>query len=146
MGGSRAGHFRGPGGPHTSRRSRSAAAGLGATENPPGDERVGSAWAVPEIKGYLTEVEAHFVEFNTCAYQTERVRWFKPGKWAGRLEGLPSLSRVCRCPNWVRHESLSGKSKTERAAAYPKALCDAMVVEVFKKSLALEFWRYQMRG
>ena len=59
-----------------------------------------------------------------------------------------TLSRTCRCPNWVRHESLQGKSKTERAAAYPKPLCDAiakLVVEVFKKSLALEFWRYQVR-
>ncbi|CAK9044963.1 unnamed protein product, partial [Durusdinium trenchii] len=39
-------------------------------------------------------------------------------------------------------------TKTERAAAYPKLLCDAiakLVVDVFKKSLALEFWRYQLR-
>lgn len=92
---------------------------LGTTENPPGDERCGSAWAVPEIRGYLTEVEAQFVEFTTCSFQTERVRWYKPAKWAGRLEGLPTLSRVRRCPSWVSRESLTGKSKTERAAAYP---------------------------
>ena len=51
---------------------------LGTIENPPGDDRAGSAWAVPETRGYLTEVDAQYVEFATCSYQTERVRWYKP--------------------------------------------------------------------
>ena len=72
---------------------------LGTLENPPGDSTAGSAWALPDVSKELEVMAAETVEFNTCAWQEGKTRWFKPAKWGGRLEGLRSLSRVCRCPN-----------------------------------------------
>lgn len=86
------------------------------------------------------------VEFNTCAYQSKlRDRWYKPSRWAGRLEGLTGLARVCRCPNWVVHTPLVGKSRTEEAGAYPAELCAELakrIVASWKKTLSLEWWRH----
>ena len=121
---------------------------LGTIENPPGDEVAGSAWALPDVKKELELMGAETVEFNTCAWQEDKVRWFKPAKWGGALEGLKSLSRVCRCPNWVTHETLKGKQRTEAAGAYPKLLCQKvaqLVVAQFKRTLSLEWWRNQVK-
>jgi len=88
------------------------------------------------------------VPFNTCAYQPRaKVRHYKPAMWAGKLEGLPSLSRVCRCPAWIIHEPLLGKAKTERAGRYPDDLCEAvakLVLAGWKRIIKLEFWRHQV--
>ena len=71
-------------------------------ENPPGDGRCGPAWLLPEVKTALDEVDASRVPYNTCAFQSKlKVRHFKPGMWCGRLEGLGSLNKICRCPAWV---------------------------------------------
>ena len=118
-------------------------------ENPPGDSKCGPAWELPELKESLHKVRAVRVAFNTCAFQSkERTRHFKPAMWAGRLENLQSLGRACRCPAWVYHESLVGKSKAEAAGEYPQELCDEvakLVVSVWKRILSLEFWRHQMK-
>ena len=89
---------------------------LATLKNPPGSERSGAAWDLPEIDQALKDMSASIVEFNTCAFQQkQRERWWKPAKWAGKLEGLETLSRVCKCPSWVRHVVLVGKDRTEAA-------------------------------
>ena len=118
-------------------------------ENPPGDGRCGPAWLLPEVTEALKNVDATKTPYNTCAFQTKlKVRHFKPGMWCGRLEGLGSLNRVCRCPAWVRHEPLVGKFMTEKAGRYPDELCQEiakLVVEGWKRTLKLEFWRWQLK-
>ena len=117
-------------------------------ENPPGDDKCGPAWEVPEIKESLARVDALKVAYSTCAFQSKlKVRHFKPGMWAGRLESLSKLSKVCRCPAWVKHEPLVGKAMTEKAGRYPDELCEEiakLVVEGWKRTLKLEFWRNQV--
>ena len=118
-------------------------------ENPPGDETSGSAWSLPELKRDLKDMAGEKVEFNTCAYQTGKKRWYKKAMWGGKMEGgLQDLSRVCRCPSWVTHERLVGKNKTEESGAYPQNLCVEIakkVVRAFKKTLNLEWWRWQLK-
>ena len=122
---------------------------LGTLENPPGDEVSGAAWDLPEIIRDLKEMAGETVVFNTCAFQTSTRRWFKKAKWGGKMEGgLQDLSKVCRCPNWVIHEKLVGKFKTEESGAYPELLCEEIakkVVRAFKRCLNLEWWRHQLR-
>ena len=73
-------------------------------ENPPGAENTGSAWDLPEVKDALTATRSSSVEFNTCAYQSKlKRRWFKPARWAGKLETMSTLAKVCKCPAWVQH-------------------------------------------
>ena len=98
-------------------------------ENPPGSaERTECpAWDLPEVRKGLEEVEANFVEFHTCAYmQSEKKRFYKPAKWGGRLEGIRSLSKVCRCPSWVNHIQVVGKEASTKAGVYPPDLCKAI--------------------
>ena len=67
--------------------------------------------------------------------------------WAGRLDGMEELSKVCRRPAWIIHTSLLGKSLASKAAEYLAMLCEAvskLVVNVWKKTLNLEWWRYQV--
>ena len=117
-------------------------------ENPPGDDKCGTGWELPELKQSLEKVGANKVPFNTCSFQQKlKVRHFKPAMWAGKLEGLASLSRVCRCPAWIIHEPLIGKSKTVKAGRYPDELCEAvakLVVAGWKRTIKLEFWRHQL--
>lgn len=119
-------------------------------ENPPGTEGIeGSAWMLPEMKRDLEKVDAAVANYNTCAFQSDKVRWFKPGRWAGRIgqDDFKDLCKICRCPNWVTHKSLVGKAATEEAGAYPKALAEAVakkIVNNFKKTLDLEWWRFMM--
>ena len=119
-------------------------------ENPPGtDGKEGSAWILPEVVVDLQEMEAEEAVFNTCAFQEGKTRWFKPGKWAGKLgeEGMADMRRICKCPNWVKHQPLIGKELTEPAGQYPKKLVELVarkIIMAFKKTLNLEWWRYQM--
>ena len=114
-------------------------------ENPPGDDKCGPAWELPEIKQPLEKVGAAKVPFNTCAFQQRlKVRHFKPAMWAGKLEGLSSFVR--RCPAWIVHEPSIGKSKTVKAGRYSEELCEAvakLVVAGWKRTVKLEFWRFQ---
>ncbi|CAL1157025.1 unnamed protein product [Cladocopium goreaui] len=92
-----------------------------------GDDKCGTGWELPELKQSLEKVGANKVPFNTCSFQQKlKVRHFKPAMWAGKLEGLAPLSRVCRCPAWIIHEPLIGKSKTVKAGRYPDELCEAV--------------------
>eukprot|EP00435_Cladocopium_sp_Y103_P012061 s4633_g3.t1 len=121
---------------------------MATIENPPGDERAGSAWQLPEIQKDLKDINGEAVDFNTCAFQESKHRWYKPARWGGKLPGLQSLSRVCRCPAWVVHTTLQGKKSTEAAGEYPKNLCDKvaeLVVTTWKRILNLEWWRYQVK-
>ena len=117
-------------------------------ENPPGDDKCGPAWELPEIKESLARIDAVKVAYNTCAFQSKlKIRHFKPGMWAGRLEGLSKLGKICRCKAWVKHEPLVGKSMTEKAGRYPDELCEEiakLVIEGWKRTLKLEFWRNQV--
>lgn len=119
-------------------------------ENPPGTDGVeGSAWLLPEIVQDLREMEAEEAVFNTCAFQDGKVRWYKPGKWAGKLgdETMADMRKICKCPNWVRHQPLLGKELTEPAGQYPKRLVELVATKIvlaFKRTVNLEWWRYQM--
>ena len=118
-------------------------------ENPPGDEKCGSAWQLPEIRIVMKNTNASVAQFNTCSFQTKaKVRWYKPGQFVGRLEGLDQLARVCRCPAWVTHEALTGKNKTEAAGEYPAELANVVaknIVATWKRVLNLEYWRHQIK-
>ena len=62
--------------------------------------------------------------------------------------GVRDLSRVCRCPAWVVHESLVGKEKTEASGEYPDLLCNEIatkVIRAWKRTLNLEWWRNQVK-
>ena len=115
-------------------------------ENPPGTKESGSAWQLQELVDVMNRINGMAVEFNTCSYQSKRrERWYKPSRWAGKLDGLTGLARVCRCPNWVVHTPLVGKSRTEEAGAYPEELCQEVakrIVACWKKTLNLEWWRH----
>ena len=117
-------------------------------ENPPGAENTGSAWDVPEIKEVLKVTKSSTAEFNTCAYQSKlRRRWYKPARWAGKLESMQTLSKVCKCPAWVEHVPVVGKQNTEAAGAYPPELTDEIakkVVNTWKRVLNLEWLRWQV--
>ena len=116
-------------------------------ENPPGSQDSGSAWDLPEMMQVISETKSSEVEFNTCAYMSSRERWYKPSRWAGKLEGITSLARVCRCPNWVKHVPVVGKTQTEAAGAYPPELASAvakLIVATWKRVINLEWWRYRL--
>ena len=121
----------------------------GTLENPPGsDDRMeGPSWEFPEVDKFMKDFGCEEAVFNTCAYQLkERVRWFKPAKFAGRLRGLSSLKRKCQCPKYFKHEPLIGKEKTSKAAKYPKDLVleyAKLVIKVFRTVLELEWWRHK---
>ena len=124
----------------------------GTLENPPGSETKveGPAWELPEIKDFLKAFAASTALYNTCAFMTkEKVKWFKPGRFSGCLEGLPKLARKCKCPSYVTHESLVGKEKTARAAKYPEELATEvakLIVDAWKLTLQLEFWRLMLES
>eukprot|EP00435_Cladocopium_sp_Y103_P048824 s861_g14.t1 len=121
----------------------------GTLENPPGSESQaeGPAWRLPEIEYFLGDFRCDVVKYNTCAFQmTQRVRWFKPGQLAGKLDGLKSLGRTCTCPKYYQHEKLVGKERTSRAAKYPEHLAlelARLIVRCFRTTLELEFWRFK---
>ena len=72
----------------------------GTVENPPGsdNQREGPAWRLPETEAWVEKFQAETAVFNTCAYQMKlSKRWWKKGKFVGRLEGLATLSRKCSC-------------------------------------------------
>ena len=118
-------------------------------ENPPGSDTgfEGPSWELPESKQFSEQFNILWVEYNTCAYQQrERVRWFKPGRFAGRLRGLEELIRPCTCPSGFERQPLKKKEKTAAAAEYPRELCEAytkLVVTAWKTTLNLEWWRWQ---
>lgn len=117
-------------------------------ENPPGDEVAGSAWMLPEIEKSLANTGSTEVQFNTCAFQRrEKERWYKPGQWAGKLEGMERLNRKCNCPSWASHTSLKGKKLTEAAGEYPQELAGEvakMIIMTWKRVLGLEYWRHKV--
>ena len=117
-------------------------------ENPPGAENTGSAWDLPEVKEVLKATCSSSAEFNTCAYQSkQRRRWYKPARWAGKLESMRSLSKVCRCPAWVEHVPVVSKQNTEAAGAYPQELTEEIarkVINTWKRVLNLEWLRWQV--
>eukprot|EP00435_Cladocopium_sp_Y103_P072540 s106_g40.t1 len=121
---------------------------ISTLENPPGGTDTGSAWDLPEVKNVLADTKSSSVEFNTCAYQSKlKKRWYKPARWAGKLESMGTLARVCKCPPWVEHVPLIGKQNTEPAGAYPEELTDAVakkVISAWKRILNLEWLRYQL--
>ena len=118
---------------------------LSTLENPLGDHVSGSAWDLGEVENALTKTGGKIIPYNTCAFQSkERERFFKPGIWAGKMENISKLQRVCKCPAWVKRTTLTGKEKTEKAAEYTVELAQAVAVEVvsiWKKILNLEWWR-----
>ena len=118
-------------------------------ENPPGDEDgpAGSAWMLQEIVEVLELTGAGMADFNTCCYMEGKERFFKPGRWAGRLEGLENLAKVCRCPAWVKHIPVMGKETTVKAGVYPDNLCREVAklyIAAWKRTLELEFWRWKL--
>ena len=123
----------------------------GTLENPPGSEGQdeGPAWKLPEMENFLLDFKCDTAVFNTCAFQqTEKVRWFKPGQFSGRLQGLTSLQRKCSCTKYYKHESWVGKEKTAKAAKYPKQLAmevARMVIKTLRTTLELEWWRHKQK-
>lgn len=83
---------------------------------------------------WRVEIEANVVEFDTCPYQEGKVRSKNPGS------GADALSKVCRCPAWVKHQAQITLAKADPAERYPKTLCDKvakLVVATWKRSLNL---------
>eukprot|EP00435_Cladocopium_sp_Y103_P016550 s3307_g4.t1 len=123
----------------------------GTLENPPGSEgqQEGPAWKLPEVEYFLGDFKCDVAKYNTCAFQlTQRVRWYKPGQLAGKLDGLKSLARTCTCPKYYQHEKLVGKELTSKAAKYPDHLAlelARLIVKCFRTTLELEFWRFKER-
>ena len=116
-------------------------------ENPPGDEYARSAWMLPEVRTAMDQVNGTTVDFDTCSYMKDKVRYKKPARGGGKLEDLAGLNRRCRCPAWVTHTALTGKSKTEPAAEYPEGLCRQVaerIVGTWKRIVMLEWLRYEM--
>ena len=119
-------------------------------ENPPGSESQteGSMWALPETADFMEKFECVKAWFNTCAYQLkERTRWLKPAQFGGRLNGLESLKRKCSCPRDFQHQQLLGKRRTSDAARYPNDLAmeyARLIIQVFRTTLNLEWWRHRM--
>lgn len=116
-------------------------------ENPPGAEVQPHvpAWELPEV---MEKHPAQQANFNSCIHMDWPNRWWKPAKWAGRLQGIESLSGKCQCPSWVSHVTLLVKQRTAEAAVYPEKLAKkyaALVIKVFKQNLQLEFWRFRMQ-
>ena len=118
-------------------------------ENPPGSETgfEGPSWELPEAKQFTEQFNILWADYNTCAFQRrERVRWFKPGRFAGKLKGLDEMARQCSCPSGFEHQPLRGKERTAAAAEYPRELCEVYVrllIRVWKTTLNLEWWRWQ---
>ena len=118
-------------------------------ENPPGSETAfeGPSWELPESKHFQEQFNILWVDYNTCAFQKkERTRWFKPGRFAGRLKGLDEMARPCTCPSGFEHQPLRGRERTAAAAEYPRELCEVyakLLVKVWKTTLNLEWWRSQ---
>ncbi len=114
-----------------------------------GDQQSGSAWDLGEVRKALKDMGGETVDFNTCAHQTSKKRWYKSVRWGGKIDGgLRDLSRVCRCPAWVFHESLVGKEKTEASGEYPDLFCNeiaAKVIRAWKRTLNLEWWRNHVK-
>ena len=117
-------------------------------ENPPGDNVSGGAWDLPELEAAIQDTKGEKIFYNTCAFQTKsKARSFKPGIFGGKLEGIKEVNRVCRCPEWVKHRALVGKTRTEAAGEYPTELCEVIakaVVATWKRVANLEWWRYQV--
>ena len=124
----------------------------GTVENPPGSDGGpdGPMWMLPEVVAFIKDLDAMEAVFNTCAFQaSSRLKWFKPGKFVGRLGGLQSLSRKCSCPAGFKHQPLVGKERTELAAEYPAELCREvaqLIVKAWKRTLDLEWWRFQVQN
>ena len=93
--------------------------------------------------------EAQVADYNTCAFQEgERTRWYKPGRFAGRLLVLEKLKRSCTCGQWIRHEPLVGSRRTAAAAQYPRQLCEEyckLVIIASKHMMQLEYWRHMLK-
>ena len=123
----------------------------GTVENPQGSETgfEGPSWALPEMIRFTEVFALMEANFNTCAYQRDsRRKWFKPGRFTGRLNQLESMSRPCTCTSSFRHEALVGKKLTSEAAQFPLELCRsyaALVVKAWKDTLSLEWWRHQAK-
>eukprot|EP00435_Cladocopium_sp_Y103_P017963 s5122_g4.t1 len=121
----------------------------GTLENPPGseDQREGPAWMLPELVNFMRQFGGETADYNTCGFQQkERTRWWKPGRFGGKLTGMQLLVRKCNCPKFFRHEPLIGKEKTSRAAEYPAELCleyAKLLMKNFNTVLELEWWRHQ---
>eukprot|EP00435_Cladocopium_sp_Y103_P014598 s616_g3.t1 len=120
-------------------------------ENPPGSEAQveGPAWALPELIDFIRRFECTLAYFNTCAYQQkERVRWFKPAQFGGRLGGLEGLRRKCHCTRDFKHQPLVGKERTSKAGRYPNDLAleyAKLVIQAWRVTLNLEWWRHLER-
>lgn len=87
-----------------------------------GDERSGSAWQLPEIQRDMDQMRGKTVDFHTCAYMEDKFRYLKPARWGGKLDGVESLSKVCKCPPWVK-DTFSRKAPRRTSRAYPRLLC-----------------------
>ena len=123
----------------------------GTLENPPGSESQfeGPAWKLPEVVSFMEKFRLETAIFNTCSYMSkQKVKWYKPGRFSGALDGLGSLARKCTCPSWVVHESLVGKEKTSKAAQYPEELAECyarLIINAFKLTVQLEWWRHMLK-
>lgn len=43
------------------------------------------------------------------------MRFLKRGIWAGRIQGIEKIQKVCLCPAWVKHTPLVGKEASQAA-------------------------------
>lgn len=102
-------------------------------------------WALLEVDEFMEKFECVKAWFNSCAFQLkERVRWWKPAQFAGKLAGLESLRRKCPCPRDFKHQPLVGKRRTAAAAKYPNDLAmeyARLIIQCFRM-WNVEWWRH----
>ena len=123
-------------------------------ENPPPSDLPDhlSAWHMPEMVDLLEKVPTwRTANYNTCAFQHDLKvgeKHYKPGMIGGTLPGILSLGKRCSCGVGKLHEPITGKDKSSKAAAYPKAFCEEyarLAVEHFVKMGLSEFWEGRSR-
>eukprot|EP00435_Cladocopium_sp_Y103_P065495 s591_g27.t1 len=121
---------------------------LATFENPPGNDSSSGVWGLPEVARCLQNTSGRKIPYDACAFQVkDKDRWARQGMWAGRLENIHKIQRVCKCPAWIKHWPVDDETTHPRAREYPADLVELVAVEVvtmWKRTLSLEWWRHQM--
>eukprot|EP00435_Cladocopium_sp_Y103_P057754 s1878_g20.t1 len=121
---------------------------LATFENLPESDNSKGVWGLPEVLRCLQNTAGRKIPYDACAFQVkDKDRWARQGMWAGRLENIHKIQRVCKCPAWIKHWPVDDETTHPKAREYPADLVElvaAEVVTMWKRTLSLEWWRHQM--
>eukprot|EP00435_Cladocopium_sp_Y103_P024398 s1943_g6.t1 len=111
---------------------------LATLENPPGSAVSGGMWDLPEVDQCLQRTSGTKIPYDNCAFQVkERERVARAGVWAGRLENIQKIQKVCRCPAWIKHRSVGGMTVGAKACDYPSGLVELLQQKLWGSGNAL---------